>query len=223
MPDDIQGFVLEAKCIPPLEALCADLSCRSVPFVTAGPLPLFTLSLLRQSSKGRFSTDARPATTVETTNRSISPWSRYKSRTGGTTAYGFHERPAAVNRKISRVHSGGSRKGGWPLLRGEPLSLRRGGNPPAPAFLEETGKGYQQRFASSLPQARIFPSPLSSQPPLALLPFALSVRSCPPRCCLGFSLSKRVLPSLVRGLNVSWAEEFVPPYARSHPNSAVCC
>src|ERR1700685_4715134 len=55
------------------------------------------------------------------------------------------------------------RKGGWPLLRGEPVArqcqrffagprpaLRRGGNPPAPAFPGgETGKGRYRIFNQS--------------------------------------------------------------------------
>jgi len=42
-------------------------------------------------------------------------------------------RPPSVNKNLSRVLLG-DRARGLALLRGEPQFLRRGGNPPAPAF-----------------------------------------------------------------------------------------
>ena len=53
----------------------------------------------------------------------------------------FHEKATSVN-EIFCASFWGIAQGGFALLRGEPLFLRRGGNPPAPAFpFGETGKG----------------------------------------------------------------------------------
>src|SRR6516165_963884 len=47
---------LEAKCIPPLEALRMDIECRSERFVTAGCLPRSTLARSNPADKGTIST-----------------------------------------------------------------------------------------------------------------------------------------------------------------------
>ena len=60
-------------------------------------------------------------------------------------------RPASVNKNLSLARSFlGDRARGLALLRGEPPFLRRGGNPPAPAFpFGETGKGSKDSFLAA--------------------------------------------------------------------------
>ena len=92
---------------------------------------------------------------------------------------GFHEKAASVNKNLhSRDLFLGDRARGLALLRGEPPFLRRGGNPPAPAFpFRGNGKG-DQKIPSLLPQAmnsvysRFFVLPVTTAE-IALLPFAL--------------------------------------------------
>jgi hypothetical protein len=124
---------------------------------------------------------------------------------------GFHEKACSCQGP-RRKYFGGSTRGRSPSCGGAAL-LRRGGNPPAPAFpAGETGKG---RSDSLLPQA-LFPR---SQRRFALLPFALSIGAFAQvpfgvlnliGCChLGIELVSLV------------SEASVPPRPRSHPNPAI--
>jgi hypothetical protein len=61
----------------------------------------------------------------------------------------FHEKAFLCQAKVFARPSG-DRARGLALLRGEPPFLRRGGNPPAPAFpFGETGKGSKDSLRSS--------------------------------------------------------------------------
>ena len=98
------------------------------------------------------------------------------------TGRGFHEK-ARLCQAPRPKRGRGIHKGAEPLLWGEPRFLRRGGNPPAPAFpAGETGKG---RSDSLLPQA------LSPFVPIADSPCFHSHSLMEPslRCHLGSSIS----------------------------------
>ena len=96
---------------------------------------------------------------------------------------------------------------------GEPRFLRRGGNPPAPAFpFGETGKGIQEppccrrRFS-------LLPMPIR---PASIRTLQGSSRSG----AIWGPQSQRVLPSQHRTIGLI-SEASVPPRPRSHPNPAI--
>ena len=97
----------------------------------------------------------------------------------------FHEKAFLCQQKsFTRAIFLGDRARGLALLRGEPPFLRRGGNPPAPAFpFRGNGKG-DQKIPSLLPQAMnsVYSRFITSlhNRRFALLPFALFVEQFAP-------------------------------------------